>query len=131
MSNLEMAGVAVSASNPMPFYEGLAPAQANQTINRTLIGAATGLSAASSVAVPSNAGRQAIIFTNTSGANAYLGGAGLVPTYSASDANARWDVKIPANAVVFMDRAVMLPGVISVTFDGSPTGYLRSSEVSS
>lgn len=129
MSNLEMAGVAVSAANPVPMYEGLAPAQANQTINRTKIAAASA-AATSYVAVASNGGRQAIFFTNTAGVNAYLAGAGQLPTYSASDANGIWDVKIPANAVVFMDRAAMLPGVISVTFDGSPAGYLRSSEVS-
>lgn len=130
MSNLELAGVGVSASNPVPFFETLAPAQAAQTVNRRIVGAATGLVAASAISVASNGGRQAIVFTNTSGANAFLAGAGFQPTYSASDANAIWDVKIPPGGVLFMDRAAMLPGVISVTFDGSPTGYLRSAEIS-
>lgn len=129
MSNLELAGVGVSASNPVPFYETLAPAQGAQTINRTKIAAASA-AATGYLAVASNAGRQAILFTNTSGANAFLAGAGFLPTYSASDANAIWDVKVPAGAVLIMDRAAMLPGAISVTFDGTPTGYLRSSEIS-
>lgn len=130
MSNLEMAGVAVSASNPVPFFEISGPVVGAGTVNRTLIGAATGLAAGSSLAVASNALRQSITFTNTSGANAYLAGAGQVPTYSASEAKTIWDIRIPANGVLFMDRNAMLPGSINVTFDGQPGGYLHSSEVS-
>lgn len=130
MSNMEIGGQTVSASNPVPMAEQLMAGQANQTINRTKIAAASA-AATGYLQVASNAGRQSIFFSNTSAANAYIAGAGLLPTYSASDAQSVWDVKVPAGATLFMDRSAMLPGAISVTFDGTPAGYLRSSEVSS
>lgn len=130
MSNLEMAGVAVSPSNPVPFYETQGPIAGSATVNRRLIAAATGLAAASAVAMASNGGRQGGFFWNTSGANAYLAGAGFLPTYSASEAQSIWDYKIPPGQGLIMDRDLLIPGTISVTFDGAPGGYLRSSEVS-
>lgn len=131
MPNLEMAGVAVSASNPIPFAEVVNPAAGTATINRRLIAAATGLGAASAVAMASNGGRQGGFFFNTSAANAYLAGAGQLPSYSASETNAIWDYKIAPGQGLIMDRDLLIPGTISVTFDGAPGGYLRSAEVSS